>query len=70
MKLHKKEQASETITVNTGYDLHKIILQYMNFIEIDGEYVNYHTKHSKAMSCESLKSLENLLDQTLIMRVH
>jgi len=66
----KKEGEIKTITVKSGYDLHKIFLNDIYFIESDGEYVHFHTKSKKVMSYQSLKSLEKILDPSLFMRVH
>ncbi len=66
----KKEGEIKTITVKSGYDLHKLFLNDIYFIESDGEYVHFHTKDKKVMSYQSLKSLEKILDPSLFMRVH
>ncbi len=66
----KKEGEMKTITVKSGYDLHKLFLDDIYFIESDGEYVHFHTKDKKVMSYQSLKSLEKILDPSLFMRVH
>jgi len=66
----KKEGETKTITVKSGYDLHKLFLDDIYFIESDGEYVHFHTKYKKVMSYQSLKSLEKILDPSLFMRVH
>ena len=66
----KKEGEMKTITVKSGYDLHKLFLDDIYFIESDGEYVHFHTKDKKVMSYQSLKSLEKSLDPSLFMRVH
>ena len=66
----KKEGEMRTITVKSGYDLHKLFLNDIYFIESDGEYVHFHTKNKKVMSYQSLKSLEKILDPSLFMRVH
>ncbi len=61
----KKEGEMKTITVKSGYDLHKLFLNDIYFIESDGEYVHFHTKDKKVMSYQSLKSLEKSLDPRL-----
>jgi len=70
LKSFKKEDEIRTITVKSGYDLHKLFLDDIYFIESDGEYVHFHTKNKKVMSYQSLKSLEKILDPSLFMRVH
>lgn len=71
-KLEKPDEIpdSNTITVKSGYDLHKLILDDIYYIESDGEYVNFHMQDRKIMSYQSLKSLEKVLDASLFMRVH
>ena len=64
------DQNDQTITVKSGYDLHKLVLSDILFIQSDGEYVNYHLKDKKIMSYQSLKSLEKSLDENLFLRVH
>jgi len=66
----KKNVDNKSITVKSGYDLHKLVLEDINFIESDGEYVHFHTKNQKVMSYQSLKFLEKTLDPTIFMRVH
>jgi len=59
-----------SITVKSGYDLHKIVLEEILFIQSEGEYVHYHLTDKKIMSYQSLKSLEKSLDPNLFLRVH
>ncbi|WP_159023270.1 LytTR family DNA-binding domain-containing protein [Formosa sp. L2A11] len=61
---------SEYITVKSGYDLHKIKLEDIIYIESDSEYVVFHLKGRKIMSYQSLKSLEKTLPASLFLRVH
>lgn len=60
----------DSITVKSGYDLHKLKYADIRYIESDSEYVNYHTTDKKIMSNQSLKALEKLLPSSLFMRVH
>lgn len=62
--------SSDTITVKSGYDLHKIKYQDILYIESDSEYVIYYTPTRKVMSNQSLTKLEKLLPNELFMRVH
>jgi DNA-binding LytR/AlgR family response regulator len=62
--------AEETITVKSGYDLHKLKYADIRYIESDSEYVNYHTADKKIMSNQSLKALEKVLPSSLFIRVH
>ena len=58
------------ITVKSGYDLHKVKLADIIYLESDSEYVIYHTLENKIMSNQSLKSLEEILDPAQFLRVH
>lgn len=60
----------QTITVKSGYDLHKVKFSDIIYLESDSEYVIYHTSEKKIMSNQSLKSLEEILDPNLFLRVH
>ncbi|WP_339714010.1 LytTR family DNA-binding domain-containing protein [uncultured Kriegella sp.] len=59
-----------TITVKSGYDLHKLKYADILYIESDSEYVIYYSAEGKLMSNQSLKSLENVLPKDNFMRVH
>jgi len=58
-----------TIIVKSGYDLHKINLEEITYIESDSEYVIFYTGNKKVMSNQSLKFLERTLPKNF-MRVH
>jgi len=60
----------DTITVKSGYDLHKLKLDEITHIESDSEYVIFHTAAKKIMSYQTLKSLEKSLDPSIFLRVH
>jgi len=62
-------ESQTTITVKSGYDLHKINLEEITHIESDSEYVIFYTANRKVMSNQSLKSLERTLPKNF-MRVH
>ena len=65
------EITTKNITIKSGYDLHKIKLSDIVYIESDSEYVNFHLSNGKKiMSYQSLKSLEKSLPVNLFMRVH
>lgn len=65
------EIINESITIKSGYDLHKIKLNDIIYIESDSEYVNFHlSTGKKIMSYQSLKSLEKSLPNEIFMRVH
>ncbi|MDW5288498.1 LytTR family DNA-binding domain-containing protein [Formosa sp. PL04] len=61
---------SEYITVKSGYDLHKIKLEDIKYIESDSEYVVFHLGSRKIMSYQTLKSLEKSLPKSMFLRVH
>ena len=65
-----KNNLEKTITVKSGYDLHKLRIDEITHIESDSEYVIFHTPHKKIMSYQTLKSLEKSLDESTFMRVH
>lgn len=60
----------ETITVKSGYHLHKLALSDILYIKSDSEYVIFYLEDQKIMSYQSLKQLENTLPKSLFMRVH
>ncbi len=61
---------SQTITIKSGYDLHKVRLSEIYYIKSDSEYVTFYLDNKKIMSYQSLKSLEDSLPPSLFMRVH
>jgi len=68
----KKESIpfDDTITVKSGYDLHKLRYDDINYVESDNEYVVFFTNDTKIMSHQTLKSLEKKLPASIFMRVH
>jgi DNA-binding LytR/AlgR family response regulator len=64
------QNQEETITIKSGYDLHKIRLEDILFIEGSGEYVTFQTTEKRIMSYQTLKSLEVSLPNQQFMRVH
>ena len=60
----------ETIIIKSGYDLHKIRLDEILFIEGSSEYVIFQTLSKRIMSYQTLKSLELSLPNHQFMRVH
>ena len=60
----------ETIIIKSGYDLHKIRLDEILFIEGSSEYVIFQTLSKRIMSYQTLKSLELSLPSQQFMRVH
>lgn len=64
------QHQEDTITIKSGYDLHKIRLNDILFIEGSSEYVTFQTTELRIMSYQTLKSLEVSLSQRQFMRVH
>ena len=67
---HSGSDPIKSITVKSGYDLYKIHLQDISFIESDSEYVVYHTANKKILSNQSLTVLEKQLSGSGFIRVH
>ncbi len=63
-------EGEETIVVKSGYDLHKLALKDIIFIQASSEYVEYQLENKKILSYQALKSLENKLSKNQFMRVH
>ena len=68
--LDKEVFSSDTLTVKSGYDLYKLKISEILYIESANEYVIFHTPDKKVMSHQSLKKVESLLDATIFKRVH
>lgn len=68
--VHGSIDSEQTITIKSGYDLHKLKYGDILYIESDSEYVVFYTADKKIMSHQSLKSLEDILPAKLFMRVH
>lgn len=64
------ENTPHTITVKSGYDLHKLKSTDILYVESDNEYVVFHTAKKKIMSLQTLKKLEKVLDSSVFKRVH
>lgn len=60
----------ETITIKSGYELLKIHLDDILFIEAYSDYVIFQTMDKRIMSYQTLKSLEIILLEFQFMRVH
>lgn len=69
LEANNSNESQTTITVKSGYDLHKLNLEEITHIESDSEYVIFYTGNNKVMSNQSLKSLERSLPNNF-MRVH
>jgi DNA-binding LytR/AlgR family response regulator len=64
------QNQEKTIIIKSGYDLHKIRLEDILFIEGNSEYVTFQTSEKRIMSYQTLKSLEISLPNQQFMRVH
>ncbi len=69
---YKQEETAidDSITVKSGYDLHKLKFEDILYVESDSEYVNFYTSGKKIMSYQTLKSLEKTLPTSTFIRVH
>ncbi|MGB5463819.1 MAG: LytTR family DNA-binding domain-containing protein [Aureibaculum sp.] len=69
---YKQEETAfdDSITVKSGYDLHKLKFDDILYVESDSEYVNFYTTGKKIMSYQTLKSLEKTLPNSTFIRVH
>ncbi len=66
----KISSQEDTITIKSGYDLHKIRLDEILYIEGSSEYVTFQTVDKRIMSYQTLKSLEDSLAKHQFIRVH
>ncbi len=62
--------SSDTLTIKSGYDLHKLKFSEILYIESANEYVVFNTIDEKITSHQRLKGLEEVLDSTIFKRVH
>lgn len=64
------KKVENTFVIKSGYDLHKVLLDDILYIQSESEYVNYHLKNDKKiLANQSLKKLESMLPSTFL-RVH
>ncbi|KAA3621706.1 MAG: DNA-binding response regulator [Flavobacterium sp.] len=64
------ESKEDTIVIKSGYDLHKVKLKDIIYIESESEYVNYFLENGKnILANQSLAKLEETLPK-LFIRVH
>lgn len=64
------ERIDGSLTIKSGYDLHKVGYSEIVYIESDSEYVTYYLDQRKIMSNQRLKVLEKELPEDRFMRVH
>ena len=62
-------EQEQSITIKSGYDLHKIKLSDIEYIESVGEYIRYHTRTQRYLVLNSLSKMEKELPDDFI-RTH
>lgn len=69
-EMRTEATAPDSLTIKSGYDLHKVNYSDILYLESDSEYVTYHLTNRKIMSNQRLKVLEKELPGHMFMRVH
>ncbi len=70
VKNNKIVEKSDSFTIKSGYDLHKVKFEDIKYIVSDSEYVTFHMADKKIISNQRLKALEQELPSAMFMRVH
>lgn len=70
LELKGNNENTEVLNIKSGYDFHKIKVNDIQYIESDGDYVTFYTNGKKIMSHQTLKVLNESLNQSVFMRVH
>ncbi|WP_423999979.1 LytR/AlgR family response regulator transcription factor [Maribacter sp. IgM3_T14_3] len=70
VKTNKTVDKSDSFTIKSGYDLHKVKFEDIQYIISDSEYVTFHMANKKIISNQRLKALEQELPSAMFMRVH
>lgn len=70
LKSNKIVEKSDSFTIKSGYDLHKVKFEDIQYIVSDSEYVTFHMADKKIISNQRLKALEQELSSAMFMRVH
>lgn len=70
VKPSKIIEKNDTITIKSGYDLHKVKYEDILYVVSDSEYVTFHLGDKKIISNQRLKALEQELPSSMFMRVH
>lgn len=70
VKANKTIDKSDSFTIKSGYDLHKVKFEDIQYIVSDSEYVTFHMADKKIISNQRLKALEQELPSAMFMRVH
>jgi DNA-binding LytR/AlgR family response regulator len=70
VKINEAIEKSDSITIKSGYDLHKVKYEDILYVVSDSEYVTFHMGDKKVISNQRLKTLEQELPSSLFMRVH
>ncbi|TDT45273.1 DNA-binding LytR/AlgR family response regulator [Maribacter spongiicola] len=70
VKTNKIVEKSDAFTIKSGYDLHKVKYEDIQYIVSDSEYVTFYMADKKIISNQRLKALEQELPSAMFMRVH
>ncbi|MEP2237791.1 MAG: LytTR family DNA-binding domain-containing protein, partial [Maribacter sp.] len=70
VKTNNTVEKSNFFTIKSGYDLHKVKFEDIQYIVSDSEYVTFYLANKKIVSNQRLKTLEQELPSSLFMRVH
>jgi DNA-binding LytR/AlgR family response regulator len=70
VKSNETIEKSDSITIKSGYDLHKVKYEDILYVVSDSEYVTFHLGDKKILSNQRLKALEQELPSSMFMRVH
>tara|TARA_R110000744_G_scaffold136391_2_gene246305 strand:+ start:708 stop:1382 length:675 start_codon:yes stop_codon:yes gene_type:complete len=70
VKTNETIEKTDSITIKSGYDLHKVKYEDILYVVSDSEYVTFHMGDKKIISNQRLKTLEQELPSSLFMRVH
>lgn len=70
VKTNETIEKTDSITIKSGYDLHKVKYEDILYVVSDSEYVTFYMGDKKIISNQRLKTLEQELPSSLFMRVH
>jgi DNA-binding LytR/AlgR family response regulator len=63
-------EKSDSITIKSGYDLHKVKYKDILYVVSDSEYVTFHMADKKIISNQPLKTVEKELPSNQFIRAH
>lgn len=68
---NKEGQTDKTIYyIKSGPQLHKLRINDILYLEKEGNYLIFHTKHKKMLSRQNMKDIFEVLDREHFSRVH